>query len=203
MTLTLHGFPMSPNSRRVHVMLEELGVPYQYVEVSLMEGAHKAPAYLALNPNGRVPTLVDGDVSLWESHAIMEHLAERFPDQRLGAQGARERGEIAQWTYLNAAHFGPAVAGVFAHTIRLPEDQRVPKIAENGRAEANRVMTLLDRELSSRPFIALERLTIADLAFLPTLAVAPMLGFDLSERPALSRWLTELKARPSWQKVAG
>jgi len=203
MTLILHGFPMSPNSRRVHLMLEELGVPYEYVAVSLMEGAHKAPAYLALNPNGRVPTLVDGELALWESHAIMEHLAARFPEQRLGAETPLERGRIAQWTYLNAAHFGPAIAGVFAHTIRLPEEQRIAKIAENGRAEGKRVMALLDRELSSRAYVALDRLTIADLALLPTLAVAPMLGFDLSEHPSLSRWLAELLARPAWQKVAG
>lgn len=201
MTIQLHGFPMSPNSRRVQLALLELELPFDYVPVSLMEGAHKAPPYLALNPNGKVPTLVDGDLVLWESHAILEYLGDRYPEKRLGAENPIERGEIGKWLFLNAAHFGPGMAGVFAHTIRLPEDQRIPKIAENGRAEVTRVMGLLDRVLSERPFIALDRYTFADVAFAPSFAAAPMLGFDLGAYPALKGWLDRVMARPAWAKL--
>src|SRR5262245_10204350 len=113
--MKLYGFPMSPNSRRAQLVLEELGLAYEYVTVDLMTGAQKKPEYLALNPNGRVPTLVDGEFVLWESHAIGEYLAEKHPTKRLGGSSPAERGEIGKWTYLNAAHFGPAFARVFAH----------------------------------------------------------------------------------------
>jgi glutathione S-transferase len=203
MTAKLYGFPMSPNARRVQITLEELGVPYEYVLVDLMQGAQKKPEYLKLNPNGRVPTLVDGERVLWESHAIAQYLAAKYPEKKLAGSTPEEVGEVSKWCFLNASHFGSALAGVFAHTMRLPEDQRVPKIAENGRAEATRVLGLLNDTLASRPWLAGERFTLADASLGPNVIFAPMLGFDLSPYPNLTAWLERLKARPSFQKVLG
>src|ERR1700748_2702300 len=101
--LQLHGFPMSPNTRRALFALEEVGEPYELVAVDLMSGQQKTPGYAALNPTARVPTLVDGDFVLWESNAILEYLAARSPASRLGAAEPRETGEIARWMFMNAA----------------------------------------------------------------------------------------------------
>lgn len=201
MAIKLYGFPMSPNSRRVQLGLLELELPFEYVQVNLMEGAHKSPEYLRLNPNGKVPTLVEDDVVLWESHAILEYLADRYPAKRLGAESPRERGEIGKWLYLNAAHFGPAMAAVFAHTIRLPEEQRIAKLAENGRAEVTRVMGVLEAALAAGDHLALGRQTIADVSFAPSFAFAPMLGFDLAAFPRLAAWIERQKARPAFVKL--
>jgi glutathione S-transferase len=206
--MKLYGFPMSPNSRRAQLALEELGIAYEYVTVDLMKGEQKAPAYLALNPNGRVPTLVDGEFILWDSHAIAEYLAAKHPDKKLDGTTPAERAEVAQWTYLNAAHFGPAFARVFAHTMRLPEDQRIPRVAEEGRAEATRVIGVLDQALRGRDgqpkeWLVASRITVADLAFGATLPFASMLGFDLSGYPSVASWLERLMARPSFKKVLG
>jgi glutathione S-transferase len=201
--IRLLGFPMSPNVRRVQIVLEELGTPYELEPIDLIAGQHKGADYLAKNPFGRVPTLIDGETTLWESHAIAEYLAAKFPAARLGPTTAEEHGHIAKWTYMNAAHFGPAFAGVFAHTIRLPEEQRIPKIAENGRAEATKALGVMDAALSAASFLAAGRLTLADLAFVPSLAFAPMLGFDLATWPCVARWLADLKERPSVKKVLG
>ncbi len=203
MTLELYGFPMSPNSRRAQMALEEVGAAYRYVAVDLMQGEHKKPGYLAINPNGKVPTLVDDDLILWESHAILEYLAEKFPAARLGGADAKEKGLIAQWTYLNASHFGAAVASVFAHTIRLPEDQRVELIAKNGRAEAERILKVLDAGLAGKTYLVAERFTLADLAFAPTLVALPMLGFDLTPHANVSAWNARIRERPSFKKVVG
>jgi glutathione S-transferase len=198
--LKLHGFPMSPNTRRALFALEEHGAPYELVPVDLMSGEQKSPAYLALNPTGRVPTLVDGDFVLWESNAILEYLAARFPEKGLGAQSARETGEMARWMYMNAAHLSPNVARIFAHTIRLPEAQRIPRIVDEARAEVDRSLAAIQGRLAGRENL-LDRFSLAEIAIGPTLSAAPMLGIDLSRFPAVDGWLKRLLARPAWQKA--
>lgn len=201
--MKLYGFPMSPNSRRVQLTLEEIEEPYEYVTVDLTKGEHKQAEYLALNPFGRVPTLVDGGYVLWESHAILQYLAAKYPEKGLDGGNPHEKGEIAKWLFANAAHFGPAAARVFAHTIRLPEEQRMPRVAEEGRAEVTKVLGVLEEALKGKEWLVSARLTLADIAFTPTLAFAPMLGFDLSQYPHLSAWLDRIRDRPSYKKIYG
>jgi glutathione S-transferase len=199
--MRLYGFPMSPNVRRVQIVLEEVGAPHEFIPVDLAAGAQKAPEYLLLNPNGRVPTLEDDGLVIWESHAISLYLAAKYPQARLDGETPAERGSIAKWLFLNAAHFGPAFAGVFAHSFRLPEDQRIPKIAENGRAEATKILGVLDGALKDRATLATDRFTLADISFAPSLFFAPMLGFDLAQHPHVAAWFERLKERPSVRKV--
>ncbi|NUO54495.1 MAG: glutathione S-transferase family protein [Polyangiaceae bacterium] len=199
--MRLYGFPMSPNARRVHLTLEEVGEPYEYVLVDLTKGEQKKPEYLALNPAGRVPTFVDGGYVLWESHAIMQYLAAKYPEKGLDGGSAHERGEIAKWLFMNAAHFGPAFARIFAHTIRLPEDQRIARVADEGRAEATKSLGILEESLKGKEWLVSARLTIADLAYAPSLAFASMLGVDLSPYTHVSGWLDRIKERPSFKKV--
>lgn len=200
--LKLHGFAMSPNTRRALVMLEECGAPYELVPVDLMSGAHRAPDYTALNPTARVPTLVHGDVRLWESNAILEYLAATHPERRLGPANAAERGEISRWMFMNAAHLSPAVARIFANTIRLPEDKRSPQVVTESRAEVDRCLGPLNAQLAARDYL-LGRFTIADVSLSASLAVAPMLGIDLSPYPHVAAWLRRVAERPSWKAVYG
>jgi len=181
--------------------LEEAGLEYELVPVDLMSGAHKHPDYLALNPNGRVPVMVDGDYVLWESNAILEWAAASSKND-LGPRNPIERGELSRWMFMNAAHLSPAFAHVFAHTIRLPEDQRIPQLVANGRAEIDRCLGPLDKHLAGREFV-LDRLTIADLSIAPTLGAATMLGVDLAKFPHVSAWHARMRDRASWKKVYG
>lgn len=201
--IQLHAFPMSPNARRAQIALEEVGAPYEYVNVDLMQAAQKSADYLQLNPNGRVPTLVDGSYVLWESHAILQYVAAKFPHPELTGHTPEEIGDINKWMFLNAAHFGPAFAGVFAHTFRLPEDKRIPQIAEAGRAEGGRILKLLDETLRASDYLAANRFTLADISIAPSVFFAPMLGFDLEPMEGLRKWTDRLKARPSFKKVLG
>ncbi|MFO0551230.1 MAG: glutathione S-transferase family protein [Polyangiaceae bacterium] len=199
--MKLHGFPMSPNARRAQITLEEVGAPYEYVTVDLMQGAQRSEGYLGLNPNARIPTLVDGDLVVWESHAICQYLAAKYPDKHLDAENPVERAQISQWLFINAAHFGPSAAGIFANTIRLPEDQRIPRIVENGRAEVTKVLGIMDRTLAKAEHLAAGRFTLVEISFAPSLAFLPMLGFDLSKYPNVGAWFERLRARPSVKKV--
>jgi glutathione S-transferase len=199
--IKVHGFPMSPNTRRALVMLEECGAKYELVPVDLMSGEHRAPAYLALNPTGRVPALVDGDFILWESNAILEYLARRFPEKRLGGEDARDAGEIARWMFMNAAHLSPNVARIFAHTIRLPPEKRIPQIVDDARAEVDRSLKPIEERLASSGDFLVGRFTMADISIAPSLASASMLSIDLSRFPRLSAWLGRIAERPAWKKI--
>ena len=199
--LVLHGFPMSPNTRRALFGLEEHGEAYELVPVDLMSGQQKSAAYLALNPTGRVPTLVDGDLVLWESNAILEYLAARRPEKKLGARSPGEVGEVARWMFMNAAHLSPNVARIFAHTIRLPEDQRLPRLVDEARAEVDRSLKAMAGRLEGRDFLV-DHFSIADVAVAPTLSAAPMLGIDLARYPAVDAWMKRVTGRPAWQKIA-
>lgn len=189
---------MSPNTKRAILGLEEAGLAYERVPVDLMTGEHRGAPYKALNPTARVPTLVDGDFVLWESNAILEYAAALAPAKRLGGETARERGEVARWMYMNTAHLSPNMARVFAHTIRLPEAQRNPKLVEESRAEIDRCLVALEQRLAGREWVAADRLTIADLSVAPTLGAAAMLQVDLSRYPNVVAWMARIEARPSW-----
>jgi glutathione S-transferase len=200
--MRLHGFAMSPNTRRAQLALEETGLPYELVPVDLMTGAQRQPDYLALNPTGRVPVLVDGEYKLWESNAILEYIAATAADSGLGPRNARERGELSRWMFMNAAHLSPAQAHIFAHSIRLPEDQRIPKLVENGRLEVDRCLKPLNEYLAGRDYLV-DRFTIGEIAISASLGMAGMLGIDLTKYPNVNAWLDRTKQRPSWKKVYG
>jgi glutathione S-transferase len=200
--IKIHGFMMSPNVRRALVMLEECGLPYEVVPVDLMSGEQRSPAYLALNPTGRVPTMVDGDFVLWESNAILEYLAARHPEAKLGGQSPRDTGEIARWMYMGAGHLSPNAARIFAHTIRLPPEKRIPQIVEDARVEVDRSLRAMEGQLTLRDYLV-DRFTIADIALAPSLASAAMLSIDLKPFPRVSAWLERITSRPSWKKIHG
>lgn len=204
MTMVLHGFPMSPNTRRALFALEEVSADYRLEPVDLMSGQQKSDAYRKLNPTARVPTLVDGDVVLWESNAIVVYLAAKYPDRLFAGNTPAERGDVARWMFMNAAHLSPAMARIFAHTIRLPEDQRLPRIVEESRAEVDRSLGALERHLeeTGRDYLG-DLFGVADASIAPSLAVASMLGVSLDAYPAVASWLARVTARPAWQKVYG
>jgi len=200
--MKLHGFAMSPNTRRARVMLEECGEAYDFVDVDLMTAQHKTDAYRALNPTARVPTLVDDDFVLWESNAILEYLAAKHPETKLGAATPHETGRIAQWMFMNAAHLSPNIARIFAHTIRLPPEKRLPQIVEEARGEVDRSLGALDRALDGCDYL-LGRTTIADLSTAPTLSAAPMLNLDLPRFPHVVAWYARMSARAAFKKHFG
>lgn len=200
--IRLHGFPLSPNTRRALFGLEESGLPYELVPVDLMTAQHKSDEYRKLNPTARVPVMVDGDFVLWESNAILEHLAARVPEKGLGPKDAHERGRLSQWVFMNAAHLSPALAHIFAHSIRLPEEQRIPQLVTNGRAEVERCLRPLDAHLAGRDWVA-DRFTIVELSIVPSLSVAPMIGVDLTQYPNVFAWLGRIHERPSYRKIYG
>ena len=109
----------APNSRKAEAVVAHLGLPVEQVELDIRKGEHKTADYLALNPNGLVPTLVDNDFILWESHAVMAYLADRFGAEGLYPKDLRLRAEVDRWMNWAQAHFGRAIGPIFSPTCAL------------------------------------------------------------------------------------
>src|SRR5215831_10838581 len=151
--LTLYHSPQS-RSIRPRWLLEELGVPCELKLVSLAAGDQKKPEYLKLNPNGTVPTLVDGDLALWESAAICQYLADKYPEKRLAPPvGTPERGKYYQWIHYAMSGIEPPAITVFMHTMQLPEAERVPALVDGAKAQLARVIKVVDDALAGREVI--------------------------------------------------
>jgi glutathione S-transferase len=197
---TLYTSPFSGNGRKVHMFLEEVGAQYQLSKIDLMKGEQKNPDYLKLNPNGKVPTLVDDGFVLWESNAILLYLAEKFPTAKLLPTDAHDRARMFQWLLFEQTTFRPPLSLLFRQTRFTPPDQQDAKGIEQSWSEVRTNMGILQGALSGRDYIG-GSLSVADLAVLPYIYLAKDLGTDLSAWPGVEAYWQRLSARPSWQKI--
>ena len=193
----------SPQGRAVRPrwLLEEIGEPYELVRLTLGKD-NKTPAYLKINPNGTVPTLVDGDLVLFESAAICQHLADRHPEKRLAPPlGTPARGLYYQWIHYAMSGLEPPLVTIFLHTINKPEAERIPVLVTEARAQLRTVLGVVEQALAGRPFILGDQLTTADVLVGSTLVWAQMMSLLGDDRPATAAYLTRLASRPAFQRA--
>jgi glutathione S-transferase len=200
--LTLYHSPQS-RSIRPRWLIEELGVPCEVKLVSLAAGDQKKPEYLKLNPNGAVPTLVDGDLVLWESAAICQYLADKYPEKRLApAVGTPERGKYYQWIHYAMSGIEPPAVTVFLHTIRLPEAERIPALVDAAKAELGRVTTIVDDALAGREWMLGSQFSAADVMVGSGLVWCQMLGLIGDQYANVPGYLARCAARPALQRAS-
>jgi glutathione S-transferase len=203
--IVLYGDPISGNTRKVRWALEEASVPYEFRSVALGKGEHKKPDYLALNPNGKVPTIDDGGFVLWESDAILWHIAETRGQGTILPEGAHERALTHQWMAWNAYHLAEVTyrARVLRRTaMRLgtPFDQaRHAEII----GAAGPVLSLLDGHLARRDHLVGSHLTIADIALAMNVSFGKEEGIALEPFANVVRWFDGLVARNAYRVAAG
>ena len=194
MTMRLFDYLDSGNGYKVRLLLALLGHPYDWTPLDIDRGETRTPEFLAVNPNGRVPTLVlDDGTALAESDAILWYLAEgtRFvPDSRLG------RAQVLQWMFFEQYSHEPYVATPRYIVRHLPADHprraELPERLEKGRA----ALGVMETHLASRAWFVAERYTIADIALYAYTHVAGDAGLDLAPFPAVRRWLDRVAAQP-------
>ncbi|MCS6813934.1 MAG: glutathione S-transferase family protein [Cyanobacteria bacterium] len=163
--------------------LEELAIPYEFVMLNMQAGEHRQPPFLAINPMGKVPAIVDGDFTLWESGAILLYLSDQYEPS---AKSPAQRAEIAQWVLYANATLGP---GLFVETNRQRELHQ---------------LTALDQILAAKPYLLGEQFSAADVAVGAVLAYMPiMLQFDFSPYPSITAYLQRLAERPAFQATIG
>jgi GSH-dependent disulfide-bond oxidoreductase len=187
----------TPNGKKVSIMLEEIGVPYEVHPVNLKQNDQMKPEYLAINPNNKIPAIIDTDgpggkpFTLFESGAILMYLAEK--SGKLLPQEMRKRYEVIQWLMFQMGGVGP-MFGQANYFFRLQE--KVPYAIERFRKEALRLYNVLDKELGRREYLAGEY-SIADIATYPWVWRHEVHQVKLEEFPNVKRWFDAIAARPA------
>jgi glutathione S-transferase len=198
--LTLWGRLSSCNVQKAVWLLEELGLPYERIDAGGDFGGLDDPAYLAMNPHGRVPTLRDGDVVVWESEAILRYLAARYGAPAFWSAEPAERAAVDQWLAWTAASLYRDWIDLFWLRVRTPPERQDAEQIERLRHRTADRYAFLDGQLADRPFIAGDALSLADIAAGMTL----YRWYEMPiERPALANlkaWYGRLRERPAYRK---
>jgi len=182
-------------SIRARWTLQELGVDFDAVTINLAAGEHRQRAFLTLNPAGKVPVLVDGDLVLTESVAIAMHLADKYPDKGLAPRDPRLRSELNQWLLFSATELEQPLWRISRNTSLYAEDQRQPKDVAIARKEFADMAAVAEQHMQDRPFVLGERVSIGDFVLAYTLDWATQ--FQLLEGfPRLTQYMLAMYARP-------
>jgi glutathione S-transferase len=202
--MQLYYHPASPNGRRAILTLRQLGLSAEEIVVDLGRGENRTPDYTGLNPNQKVPTLVDGDFSLWESNAIMQYLASKRPDAGLMPRDERGRADMLRWQCWNMTHFAPAV-GTFNWENLLKRmfgggDADATKLEQAGK-EVARFGAVLDAQLASRRYVLGNDLSLADLSIACTLMYRGPARVPLEPFPHLRRMIESIEALEAWKST--
>ena len=177
--MKLYGHPNSRATRALWA-LEEVRAEYEYVHVDLKNGAGHSDSYLALNPAGKVPTLVDGDLVIPESAAICLYLGDKFPESGLLPPiGSTERAECYRWISFGISELEQPLWTIAKHRFVLPEEKRVPAILQTAFWEFSIAAGVLAKGIADRPYAAGEQFTAADILLGHTLAWARSTRIEL------------------------
>ena len=188
----------TPNGYKASIALEELSLPYELRVLDLGGQEQKQDWYLALNPNGRIPTIVDHDADdfvVFESGAILMYLAEKTG--RLLPQDAKGRSRVIQWLMFQMSGIGPMMGQANVFFRYLPE--KIPLAIDRYQGEVRRLFGVLDRQLEQNEYIAGD-FSIADVAHWPWIYSHSWSGVALDDFGHLRRWLEQIRARPAVQR---
>jgi GST-like protein len=188
----------TPNGRKVSIVLEEMGLPYQVHAINLKNAEQKTPAFLSINPNGRIPAIVDhdeGGFPVFESGAILIYLAEK--SGKLLPTEKHARSVVLQWLMWQMGGLGPMHGQANVFVRYFPE--KLPSVIARYQTETMRLLRVMNTRLEHHEYLA-GAYSIADIACYPWVAQHDWAGLDISELPHLTRWLTTLAARPAVQR---
>ena len=186
-------------SIRIIWLLEELGIPYELATVPFKPPRH---SFEQATPAGKFPTLEDDGQVLFESGAILEYLTEKYGKGRLAPPvGSPERGRYLQWVHFAEATAFPPIGDIARHTMFLPEADRIPQVAADGRVRAKNALDVLERALAGKQYLVGNELSGADIMMGYFLMAARMLGTVGAEHPNIAAYWERLAARPGFQKA--
>jgi glutathione S-transferase len=194
----------SPNSKRISVIAKECGVTMEVVNIDFAKGAHKEPAYMKKNPNGKVPTFEDADGTvIWESPAVLVYFAEKHPQKGLLPNDPVGRAEVFKWMFWNAAHLEVGLFTIAFEKLVKPmmggkTDEAKVKDAQ---VEVDRYAPVLNAHLEGKEWILGKSFSIADICLATSVDFSiNMAKIDLSQYKHIGAWLSRIQARDSWKK---
>src|SRR6188472_1785525 len=192
----------TPNGHKVHIMLEECGLPYRAIPVNIGAGDQFKPEFLAISPNNKIPAIVDPDgpdgqpISLFESGAILMYLAGKTG--KLLPTGTAERYQVLEWLMFQMGGVGPMLGQ--AHHFRIYAPEKIEYAINRYTNEAKRLYGVIDKQVAKEGYLAGSEYTIADIATFPWLRSWRNQGIDIEEYPNLKRWFDGIAARPAVQR---
>lgn len=199
--IDLYTWP-TPNGHKVHIMLEELEMPYNIIPINIGEGDQFKPDFLKISPNNKMPAMVDSDgpdgapISIFESAAILLYLAEK--SGRFMPQDMRSRYTAMQWLMFQMGGVGPMLGQ--AHHFRAYAPEKIQYAIDRYTNEAGRIYGVIDRRLGESAWLAGDDYTIVDMATFPWLRSHERQGQDLNDFPNLKKWYETIEARPAVQR---
>jgi GSH-dependent disulfide-bond oxidoreductase len=196
--IDLYTWP-APNGHKVQILVEELGIPYRVMPIDITQGDQHQPAYRLVNPNGKIPAIVDhapsdggAPLTIFESGAVMLYLAEK--EGRFLPTELRSRSETLQWLFWQVGGLGPMM-GQAQHFFRYAS-QSVPYGIERYQQETRRLLRVLEDRLGGRDFVGADY-SIADMACFPWIRIHKMTGVSLEDFPRVQAWYGRVRARPA------
>jgi glutathione S-transferase len=196
--INLYGSPRS-SAGRCYWALEEAGVPYSIKDLDMKNKEHKSPEFLKINPMGKVPAMVDGDVTLFESMAINYYIADTYKKELLGTT-ALEKGLSMQWSFWATSELQPPIIEIFIQKVFVPEDKRDNNIIEKSLKALPTLLAVLNNSLAEKKYVAGNEFTLGDINTASVVSICPMIGVDLGAFPNIKNWLGAMSERPAFQK---
>jgi len=200
-SIAVYSWP-TPNGHKVHIMLEECGLPYEATPVNIGAGEQFQSDFLEISPNNKIPAIVDPDgpdgapISLFESGAILVYLAAKTG--RFLPAGDRARYEVLQWLMFQMGGVGPMLGQ--AHHFRIYAPEKIPYAIDRYTNEARRLYGVIDKRLAQSAWLGGDAYSIADIATFPWLRSWQNQGIVLQEYPHLERWFQAIAERPAVQR---
>ena len=198
--MKLYHFP-SPNPQKVRFALLELGLDCEIVPVDLTKGEHRNREFLALNPYGRVPVLKDGDLTLWESHAILAYLGEKAG--KMWPTSAAGRADALRWLFFLSGHVTPPAAELARNRIAVkfiggkPDEDAIAR----GEKALPDVIRIVEGKLAKSKWLLGNDFTLVDCAYAPILNITEKAGFSLAEFPNVRAYMEAIRSRSAWQET--
>lgn len=198
--LKIHHHPFSTFSRRVRIALIEKNIAAELIEVDMVSRAHRAPAYLALNPYGRVPTLEEDGLILYESTAILDYLEATRPTPALVPAGARERALVSMHMKLCDLQLARQTGIIIFPKRFLPKERWDEAAMAQAKKEIEKHLAILATQLGGTPYLVANQYSLAEVCYTPFVQFFPLM--EITPPPAVGAWCERILARPSAQQTA-
>ncbi|KAL5714128.1 glutathione transferase [Ranunculus cassubicifolius] len=208
MVVKVHGPPYASATRRVVACLIEKEIDYEILPVDMLNGAHKDPQFLKMQPFGVVPVIEDGDFMLYESRAIIRYYAEKYKSQgtELLGKTIEDRGFVEQWLEVEGQNYHPPIYNLILHLLFHPHVGKPvdAKLVEESEEKLGQVLDIYEDRLSKSKYLAGNFFSLADLSHLPfTHYLVNAIGkeYMIRDRKCVSAWWDDITNRPAWKKV--
>lgn len=196
--IKLYGSPRSSTGRCLW-LLEELQIPYENINIDLMNKENRQDWFLKINPNGKIPAMIDENLTLFESYAINYYVAEKYSPNFLG-KTTNEKAITQQWSYWSATELQGPIIQVFIQKVFVPEGKKdLKKIEENEKILPG-LFSVLENSLDGKKYLNGDEFTLADLNVASVASLAHPIGFDMSSYKNINSWMKSIAERPSFHR---